>query len=181
MNAHTGTSRRAARLAMLRRRPQTTAENRKRRAANSGFTLIELLLALVVLGLLAAIAIPSYQSFITNARNSKAMGEIATLTVSLERYRSSNGSYPPNLAALGGPVPLDPWGNPYRYLNIANGGPGVIGAARKDKNLVPINSDYDLYSIGADGKTATPLPSAPARDDIIRAMNGGFVGLARDY
>jgi len=46
---------------------------------------------------------------------------------------------------------------------------------------VPINSTYDLYSMGADGRTATPLTAAISRDDIIRANDGQYVGFAENY
>lgn len=52
---------------------------------------------------------------------------------------------------------------------------------RKDRNLVPINSDYDLYSAGHDGATLPPLLAPVSRDDVIRANNGGFIGLASDF
>jgi general secretion pathway protein G len=52
---------------------------------------------------------------------------------------------------------------------------------RKDRFLVPINSDYDLYSMGKDGKSSSPLTSKNGRDDIIRANDGAFIGLASDY
>ena len=56
-----------------------------------------------------------------------------------------------------------------------------MGQLRKDKNLVPINTDYDLYSKGPDGKSVTPLTANSSRDDIIRANNGAYVGEAEDY
>lgn len=149
--------------------------------ASNGFTLIEILMAIIVMALITTIAIPSYQSFVTKARNAQAVADIAMIEMQIERYRTVNFSLPPNLGALGATIPLDPWGNAYRYLNIQAGGPGVIGAARKDRNMVPINNDFDLYSMGADGKTASPLVSRPAQDDIVRARNGGFIGLARDF
>jgi general secretion pathway protein G len=55
------------------------------------------------------------------------------------------------------------------------------GQQRKDRNLVPINSDYDLYSMGPDGRSVSPLTAQASRDDIIRANDGGFVGKASDY
>ena len=55
------------------------------------------------------------------------------------------------------------------------------GQARKDHNLVPINSDFDLYSMGRDRQSAGPLTSGPSKDDIVRASDGGFIGLGRDY
>lgn len=145
-----------------------------------GFTLIEIILALAVLGIIAAIAIPSYQSILLRNRNNAAVADIARISMMLERYRTANNfRFPPSLAALGEPVPADPWGNAYAYLNIEAGVPR--GMVRKDKNLNPLNSDFDLYSMGADGETALPLTAARARDDIVRAGNGSFVGLAAEH
>ena len=73
---------------------------------------------------------------------------------------------------------LDPWGNSYQYLNL-NGAP--IGQVRKDQALVPINSDYDLYSMGPDGSSVAPLTAAMSRDDIVRGNDGSFIGVAEDY
>ncbi|MCP5251868.1 MAG: hypothetical protein H6939_09135 [Burkholderiales bacterium] len=46
---------------------------------------------------------------------------------------------------------------------------------------MPINSDYDLYSMGKDGASVSPLTAKASRDDIIRANNGRFIGRAADY
>jgi general secretion pathway protein G len=73
---------------------------------------------------------------------------------------------------------LDPWGAPYVYLNL-DGVP--IGLMRKDQALVPINSDYDLYSKGPDGASVAPLTAMASRDDIVRGNNGAFIGVAADY
>ena len=54
-------------------------------------------------------------------------------------------------------------------------------AARKDKSLHPVNSDFDAYSVGPDGKSASPLTAQSSADDIIRGSNGGFYGLGRDF
>jgi hypothetical protein len=51
----------------------------------------------------------------------------------------------------------------------------------KDKSLHPLNSDYDLYSMGPDGQSQTPLTAKASRDDIIRANNGGFIGVVEDH
>lgn len=50
-----------------------------------------------------------------------------------------------------------------------------------DRSLHPLNSDFDLYSMGKDGNTAKPITAKISQDDIIRANDGGFVGLARRY
>lgn len=61
------------------------------------------------------------------------------------------------------------------------GGLPAIAQARKDRFLVPINSDYDLYSMGADGKSLPQLHSSDSRDDVIRARDGAYVGLAEFF
>lgn len=56
-----------------------------------------------------------------------------------------------------------------------------VGKLRKDKNLVPINSDYDLYSKGPDGQSSSPLTASISQDDIVRGRNGTFFGKASEY
>ena len=46
---------------------------------------------------------------------------------------------------------------------------------------MPINTDFDLYSVGADGRTAAPLTARFSHDDVVRANNGSFIGLAVNY
>lgn len=146
------------------------------------FTLVEILITLVVIGALAAIAIPSYQDYLARNKRSPAIKDIAELSMAIERFNTENGTYPANLAALGAGLPTtDPWGNAYQYLGIAVTPPPSNGDLRKDKNLNPLNSDFDLYSMGPDGQTAKQLTAAKARDDIVRAGNGGFIGLASEH
>jgi len=100
---------------------------------------------------------------------------------------------------------LDPWGRRYQYLRLANPSdngngngngngkgkgkgkgkdpkePKEQAKPRKDNFLVPINSDFDLYSMGPDGKSVAPLTAKHSRDDIIRANNGGYFGPASEY
>ncbi|MEZ6038347.1 MAG: prepilin-type N-terminal cleavage/methylation domain-containing protein [Planctomycetota bacterium] len=52
---------------------------------------------------------------------------------------------------------------------------------RRDGYMFPLNSDYDLFSLGPNGGTAISLGEAMAQDDVIRANNGGFFGTASDY
>ena len=73
----------------------------------------------------------------------------------------------------------DPWGNPYGYLNL--GDPAARGHARKDHSLVPINTDFDLCSMGLDSRSAPPLTARHSSDDIVRANDGAFYGLGRDF
>ena len=50
----------------------------------------------------------------------------------------------------------------------------------KRKNLAPLNSDYDLYSMGKDGASQSSLMAKVSRDDVVRALDGRFMGRASD-
>ena len=147
-----------------------------------GFTLVELLVVVVIIAVLSAIAVPSYQSYMDDVRLSNVIKDMALISTHLERFRTDNaGKLPDTLAETPASHLEDPWGNPYRFLNIEDAaGPG-LGKVRKDKNLVPLNTDFDLYSMGKDGKSKSPLTAAASHDDIVRANNGAYVGLASDY
>ena len=80
---------------------------------------------------------------------------------------------------LGAELPKDPWGRDYQFLNFS--APGANGQIRKDHNLHPLNTDFDLYSLGKDGKSQAPLTAKASHDDVIWARDGAFVGLAEDY
>lgn len=143
-----------------------------------GFTLIEILLVIAIVGILASIAFPSYREYVERANEATAAVDINSIEQSMERYLVMNRSFPDNLAVIS--TRLDPWGNPYQYMNLTSDDV-ISGQVRKDHALVPINSDYDLYSMGRDGASQAPLTAAASQDDIVRAGNGSYVGLASDF
>lgn len=144
-----------------------------------GFTFIELMLGVAILSVLGLLAFSSYSDYREKVRVAQAVYEIKDMDTRLQHYFTENGTYPDTLAGIGRGSALDPWGRPYQYTNLGN--THGRGAARKNKNLVPINSDFDLYSLGEDGRSNGPLTARASRDDIIRANDGRFVGLASDY
>jgi general secretion pathway protein G len=75
----------------------------------------------------------------------------------------------------------DPWGNAYHYLRINGGDAKGKGKMRKDHSMVPVNSDFDLYSMGPDGQSKPPFTAKASRDDIVRAGDGGYFGKASEY
>ena len=123
-----------------------------KRAPQQGFTLIEIMVVLVIIGLLAALVVPSVMGRPDEARKIAAQQDIRALESALKLYRLDNYRYPTSeegLQALKvapaqaerwkGPyvevLPEDPWGNPYRYRT-----PGRDGRA------------MDIYSFGADNQ-----------------------------
>ncbi len=144
------------------------------------FTLLELLVTIAIIGIASTIAVPSYREYVERADVAQAIADIYRVDVAMATFETANlGRLPDSLADIGMGGLLDPWGNPYQYLNISTvKGKGKL---RKDHNLVPINSDYDLYSMGKDGRSVSPLTAKHSRDDIIRAGNGRFVGKATDF
>jgi general secretion pathway protein G len=146
------------------------------------FTMVELLLAVAILGTLSAIAVPTYQNYTDKTRNSTAITDIRKIELGIAGFQAERGRPPNTLAEAGLPTQLDPWGRPYQYLRIQGVDPKDIKhLTRKDHSTHPINTDFDLYSMGKDGKSQQPLTSEASWDDIVRANNGAFVGLASEY
>ena len=147
----------------------------------AGFQLIEVLIALAVVSVLAVIAIPSYSNYRDKADNATAASGLYTISQTIERYYTEFNKYPDSLAQINMDKMLDPWQHPYYYLRINGAGLKGKGSLRKDKSLVPINTDFDLYSAGKDGATSAPLTAKSSQDDIVRANNGRYIGVAADY
>lgn len=72
----------------------------KRFGIERGFTLIEVMIVVVVIGILAAIAIPSYQHFVRNAERADGMSALMEIRTAQERWRANNPSYTADLAGL---------------------------------------------------------------------------------
>jgi len=124
------------------------------RAYGRGFTLIEIMVVVIIIGLLAAVIVPTVVNKVDEAKVAKAKHDINALEAALAMYRVDNSRYPtteqglqalvsqPNDPTIkhwrqGGylqRITKDPWGNDYQYAN-----PGQHG------------KDYDLFTYGADG------------------------------
>ena len=159
-----------------------------------GFTILEMLVALVIVAILTIIAIPLFGGPGVNCDNpgerpgplarakiASVTGEIGTIKMQAERFALVHDRYPTSLDELNltEDQKTDPWGNPYVFTDLTdiNG----IGKARKDHNMHPVNTYFDVYSMGEDGKTATPFTSTPGEDDIVMAQDGQYFGLACYY
>ena len=123
-------------------------------ARRKGFTLIELMVVLLIVGVLAALVVPSVLGRADDAKIMAARTDVSNLAQALKLYRLDNGRYPSAAQGLGAlvskpttdPVPAnwrknldllpnDPWGRAYVYLN-----PGIA-------------NEVDVLSLGADGQS----------------------------
>ncbi len=69
-----------------------------------GFTLVEIMVVVVIIGLLAALAIPAFQRNQRASQNARAVNDFRIFAQSFEVYNTQNGSWPPNAGA--GVVPV---------------------------------------------------------------------------
>jgi general secretion pathway protein G len=157
-----------------------------------GFTLAELIVVITIIGILSSIGVSVYKHFIDSARNTRAVAEIRMYEKEIMNFLNDTESLPDGFAELGAGVALDPWKNDYQYFNLDSAGAednrrtkGAKGKGKgKGKGLEkgsPLNTDYDLYSMGKDGMSAPVLTDDVSKDDIIRADDGGYTGLASEY
>lgn len=145
-----------------------------------GMTLLELMLVLLIGAVLAGLAVAGYKQIIERTKINAAIADIGQMQLAINKYWANHDmQFPASLAEVNFAALRDPWGNAYQYLNFT--GLKGKGQMRKDRNLVPINSDYDLYSKGPDGDSKAPLTAKASRDDIVRANDGHFIGKAEDY
>lgn len=145
----------------------------------AGFTVLELLIVMAILVIISAMAIPSLMAAVQDAKIARAVGDVRAMETEIAQYQIVNNQLPNTLSDIGRAGFLDPWSTPYAYLNHATGtGNGI---QRKDRFLVPLNSDYDLYSSGPDGQSVAPITAKQSQDDIIRAADGSYLGVAAQF
>ena len=153
-----------------------------RRRHPGGFSLLEVLIVIAIIATLSAIAVPAYTAYVKKAEISVSITDVKEIDKQLLLFEMNNDRLPETLAEAGINM-IDPWRNPYQYTLIRGKpltGPGRI-TPRKDKSLHPLNSDYDLYSMGPDGLTNVALTAQASHDDIIRAGDGNYYGIAENY
>jgi general secretion pathway protein G len=115
-----------------------------------------MMLTVAIVAVLALIAVSSYTKYRERIQTVEAISDIGSLAPLIGQYALDNNGYPNTLADIARDTIKDPWGNPYRYLRHDTN--EARGQWRKDHNIVPINSDYDLWSSGKDGLSSPLSP-----------------------
>ena len=127
---------------------------------------------------IAAMGLPAYSKYRENARVVQVISDLRTMEHDILIQEGYSGKLPTSLDQIGKGNLRDPWGNSYQYLNV---GLASKGDVRKDHHLNPLNTDFDLYSLGRDGKTQPQINNNVSLDDVVRALNGAYVGLASEF
>ncbi len=102
---------------------------------SSGFTLIELMIAIVIVGILAAIGYPSYQEHVQSTKRAECAGGLVGLAGAMERFFTKNNSY------IG--------------AGSAGGGGNTTGAPTIYDTQCPIDGGTATYNLTIEAATAS--------------------------
>jgi type IV pilus assembly protein PilA len=106
------------------------------RKKNEGFTLIELLVVIIIIGILAAIALPSFLNQANKAKQSEARTYVGTLVRTQQAYYLENSEFTNSFDELAKPVAGETTNYSYRMVLDGASGVNVFGTSRK----VPLRS-----------------------------------------
>ena len=142
----------------------------------TGFTLIELLVVVLIIGILAAIALPQYEKTVERARAAEAMQMVSSIAKANEVYKLTNGSYTTDISLLDIQVPgtdtaYNGWPRKetklFQYGSIGQGYPNSIANA----NRLPFQSRYSIVAL-SDGRLLCYYYNAKNKE-FCRSLSSG--------
>ncbi len=119
----------------------------QKKNTNSGFSLVELMIVVVILGTIAAIAIPQYLGYIENSKRQVALTTLEQFPVLLEGYRADHGKFCPDCSCTTG-------GNYTDTTAIKNAFPD-FRPSNKSSAASPYNYKLEITVDGDCSSTAT--------------------------
>ena len=130
-----------------------------KRIGVKGFTLIELMITMAIIGILAAIAFPSYENYVIRTSRAAARTELLELAGLQERIYLNSNAYSPNVATA--------------YNGQATGGLGKTGGTTRDGKYnitIDIVAPDQMFTL-----TATPVGGSPQDGDGAITINSSGV------
>ena len=143
-----------------------------------GFTLIELLVVILIIGVLAAVALPQYSTAVEKSRATEALALMNAVAGAAERYYFQKDAWPTSFTQLDIEVPIFPsstkqYGGKYFRLNMYTEGSGiVIQAIRQNTNVAPTPDTYTL---------STRLVDDSSTETIVRTRSCQGTGKGSTY
>jgi len=116
---------------------------------NQAFTLIELLVVVLIIGILAAVALPQYQKAVWKSRNIQLKTLVKAVAQARDAYYMANGAYPTNFDELAIEVPnTTPASSAVPYIN----GAGAGSVRKADDFWIVISPSYRILAFWVTGK-----------------------------